>query len=65
MRKISEERRKLAATSASVAAMSGVGPLLLRHTSKVWHWGWIVCVVVLEIILITKLVQLKRTEGCV
>lgn len=65
MRKMSAEHRKLAAMASAVAAMSGVGPALLRSAERQWYWAWIAMVVTLEIVLIVKLVRLRRTEGCV
>lgn len=64
MRKMSEERRRLVTMCGAVAAMSGMGPLMLRHANRQWHWVWMAVVAALEIVLIVKLVRLRRTEGC-
>jgi hypothetical protein len=62
MRKLSLQRRKVVVLAGSLAAMSGIGPLLMqRH-----HYlglVWIGCVAVMMVIVITQLVKLKREVG--
>jgi len=64
MRKLSEERRRLVVLAGSVAAMSGLAPLLLQHQHKSVHLIWMAVVISLEVWLIVKLYRLRRTEGC-
>ena len=63
MRRMSEKRRKVVAMSGGLAAMSGIGPLVLqRHT---WlRWAWMALVVTLMVRVIVLMVRLRRSEGC-
>ncbi len=63
MRRLSVQRRRVVALASSVAAMSGVGPLLFaRHCWAAWVWmGLMVTLLVWAIVLMTRL---RRHEGC-
>ena len=63
MRRVSKQRRRIVALSSSVAAMSGVVPLLIRrHPVDGWMWlGMMAGLVVGAIIL---MVRVQRDEGC-
>jgi hypothetical protein len=63
MRKMSPERRKLAALASSLACMSGVGPVLLRGYPR-WEWAWLGLYIPLMIWVIVRMVRLRRDEGC-
>lgn len=61
MREMSEQRRRLAGLAACLAAMSGVGPALLRNHSRLL-WVWLVAVVVAMVWVIAALTKLNREE---
>ena len=64
MRKISVQRRRVVATAGGLAAMSGVGPLLLQR--HYWaRWAWLGLMVTLFARVIALMVRLKRDERCV
>lgn len=63
MRKLSAQRRRVVTMAASMAAISGVGPLLLRgHHSLEIVWAGLI--VVLAVTVIVQTVRLRREEGC-
>jgi len=61
MREMSAQRRRLAGLSACFAAMSGVGPALLRNHPRLL-WVWLVTVVVALVWVIAALTKLNREE---
>ncbi len=62
MRRLSAARRRVV-LAGSMAAMSGVGPLLLpRHS--VARWIWIGLMVILFVRVIVLMSRLKKAEGC-
>ena len=63
MRQMSVQRRRVVALAGSVAAMSGLGPLLLpRHS---WmRWGWMGLMATLLVWVIVLMARLRRDEGC-
>jgi len=63
MRRLSEQRRRLAAMAGGLAAMSGTAPLLLQHHSRL-RWGWLALMVTLMVWVIVLMVRLRRNEGC-
>jgi hypothetical protein len=63
MRAMSAERRRVAAMASSLAAMSGVGPVLLREHRRA-EWVWLAVYILLMIWVIVKLVRLRRDGGC-
>lgn len=63
MRKMSEERRRVVGLAASLACMSGVGPVLFRNHPRA-EWVWLVVYASLLVWVIVKMVRLGRSEGC-
>ncbi len=63
MRQMSAARRRVIALAGSMAAMSGVGPLLLNHHHKA-QLVWIGMMVVLFVRVIVLMSRLKKDEGC-
>ncbi len=63
MRRISAARRRVVILASSVAAMSGVGPLLFQrnHWAR-WIWLGLMAVLFARVIVLT--VRLRRDEGC-
>lgn len=61
MREMSVKRRRLAGLSASVAAMSGVGPVLLRDHARL-RWAWLGMIAVMLVWIIAALAKLKCEE---
>ncbi len=64
MRQISAARRKVVVMASSLASMSGVGPILLKHH----HWAqfvWMGLMATLLVWVIVLMVRLRRDEGCV
>jgi hypothetical protein len=61
MRQISERRRRLVVLCSSVAAMSGLGPVLGRHHPKL-ELVWIGLMAVGLVFAMTQLAALKREE---
>ncbi len=57
MRERSAQRRRLAGVAASVSAMSGVGPGLLRNHPRIeWVWlGVMISALIWVIVALTKL----------
>lgn len=62
MREMSAERRRLAGLSACLAAMSGVGPALLRNHSRL-RLVWLGAVVVAMVWVIARLAKLNCEES--
>ena len=63
MRKMSDERRRVAGLASSLACMAGVGPVLLRNHPRA-EWVWLVMYVSLMVWVIVRMVRLRRDEGC-
>jgi hypothetical protein len=63
MRRMSVQRRRVVSLASSVAAMSGVGPLLFPHHS-VARWVWLGLMATLLIWVIVLMLRLKRDDGC-
>jgi hypothetical protein len=63
MRAMSAERRKVVGLASSLAAMSGVGPVLLREHRRA-EWVWLAVYILLMIWVIVRMVRLRRDEGC-
>ena len=63
MRKLSEPRRRVVALAGSLACMSGVGPVLLRH-HPLMDWVWWGLYILLRVCVIVLMVRLRREEGC-
>jgi hypothetical protein len=63
MRAMSVERRKVVGLASSLAAMSGVGPVLLREHRRA-EWVWLAVYILLMIWVIVRMVRLRRDEGC-
>jgi hypothetical protein len=61
MREMSEQRRRLAGLSACLAAMSGVGPALLRNHARL-RLVWLGVVVVAMVWVIARLTKLNCKE---
>ena len=61
MRKMSAQRRRLAGLAACVAAMSGMGPVLLRNHARL-KLVWLGAVVVVMVWLIAALTKLNCEE---
>jgi hypothetical protein len=63
MRQMSAERRRVVAMASSLAAMSGVGPVLLRgHPAA--EWVWLAVYLPLMLWVIVRMVRLGRRERC-
>jgi hypothetical protein len=63
MRKMSAERQRVALLASSLAAMSGVGPVLLRGNPRA-EWVWLGVYASLLVWLVVRMVRLRRDEGC-
>jgi hypothetical protein len=63
MRQMSLQRRRVVVTAGSVAAMSGIGPLLMRGR-PVLGLVWIGFMVVMMVVVIWQMVKLRKEEGC-
>jgi hypothetical protein len=63
MRRMSVQRRRVVVLASSVAAMSGVGPLLFARHSWL-RWGWMGLMAALLAAVIVLMVRLRRDEGC-
>jgi hypothetical protein len=61
MRELSAQRRRLAGLSACVAAMSGVGPALLRNHVRL-RCVWLGAVVLMMVWVIAVLTKLNCKE---
>lgn len=63
MRQLSARRRRLVSFSGSVAAMSGLGPLLFpRHSAARWVWMGLMATLLVWVIVL--MLRLRRDEGC-
>jgi len=51
------------ALAGSLACMSGVGPVLLRH-HPLMEWVWLGLYILLMVCVIVLMVRLRREEGC-
>jgi hypothetical protein len=60
---MSAERRRVVVMASSLAAMSGVGPVLFRGHPRA-EWVWLAVYAALMVWVIVKLVRLRRDEGC-
>lgn len=63
MREMSAARRRVVGLASSLACMSGVGPVLLRHHPRA-EWVWLAAYVPVMVWLIVLMVRLRREEGC-
>lgn len=61
MREMSAKRRRLAGLSASAAALSGVGPVLLQDHARL-RLAWLGVMVVMLVLIIAALAKLKCEE---
>jgi hypothetical protein len=64
MRKLSVQRRRVVVLASSVAAMSGVGPLLFHRN----HWAmavWLGLMMTLLVWVVVLMVRLRKGERCV
>jgi hypothetical protein len=62
MRKLSVQRRRLVGLSASMAALSGVVPLLLRNHARLW-WVWLCAMAAVLVWVIARLSKLNCEES--
>ncbi len=63
MRQMSVQRRRVVSMAGSVAAMSGLGPLLFRRHPWL-GWGWIGLMFTLLVCVVVLMVRLRQDEGC-
>jgi hypothetical protein len=63
MREMSLKRRRVVGLASSLACMSGVGPVLLRH-HPLMEWVWLGLYIALMVWVIVLMVRLRRDEGC-
>ncbi len=63
MRRLSAARRRVVVLASSMAAMSGVGPLLFQRNNQA-RWVWLGLMAVLVVRLIVLMVRLRKDEGC-
>ncbi len=63
MRRLSAARRRVVVLASSMAAMSGVGPLLFQRNNLA-RWVWLGLMAVLVVRLIVLMVRLRKDEGC-
>jgi hypothetical protein len=63
MRKMSAARRRVVVMAGSLAAMSGVGPLLFQH-NRLALGVWAGLMLVLLACVIVLMARLRRDEGC-
>jgi hypothetical protein len=63
MRKMSLQRRRVVSLAASVAALSGLGPVLFpRHSAARWVWLGLMATLLFWVILL--MLRMKRDERC-
>lgn len=63
MRRLSAARRRVGVLASSIAAMSGVGPLLFQH--NFWaRWVWLGLMATLLVWVIVLMARLRKDEGC-
>ncbi len=63
MRRLSAARRRVVALAGSMAAISGVEPLLLQRHSLA-RWIWLGLMATLLVRLIVLMARLRKDEGC-
>jgi hypothetical protein len=63
MRQLSAQRKKVVVMAASIAAISGSGPILLRGHHRL-ELAWLVFMVILIVRLIVLMTRLRRDDGC-
>ncbi len=63
MRQMSVQRRRVVTMASSVAAMSGLGPLLVRG-HRYLGLAWMLFIAVMLVAVIVQMVKLRREEGC-
>jgi hypothetical protein len=63
MRQMSLQRRRVVVLAASISAMSGVGPLLLRG-HRYAEIAWVGFISVMAVLLIVQMMKLRREDGC-
>jgi hypothetical protein len=63
MKQMSLQRRRVVVLAASLSAMSGVGPLLLRG-HRYAEMAWVGFISVLAVLLIVLMMKLRREDGC-
>jgi hypothetical protein len=63
MRRLSVKRRRVVSAAGSVAAFSGIGPLLTRGHPGL-ELAWIGLMATLLVGVIVLMVRLRQDEGC-
>ncbi len=63
MRRMSLARRRVVVLASSMAAMSGVGPLLLQG-HRTLQWVWIGLMLALLARVVVLMARLRRDEDC-